>query len=46
MKILELIKNINFVGVKNLNDFEVESISCDTNEENLNGIYFCLIGYW
>lgn len=44
MKILELIKNINFVGVKNLNDFEVESISCDTNEENLNGIYFCLIG--
>lgn len=44
MKILELTKSIQFIGIKNLENFDVESLSCDSSENNKNGIYFCLVG--
>lgn len=44
MKILELVKSINFIGIRNLLDFEVEGLSCSTDEENKNGVFFCLMG--
>ena len=44
MRFYDIISNLKFMGIKNYKEMEIESLSCNTNEENKNGIYFCLKG--
>lgn len=44
MEIKNLLYNIDFIGVKNLKNFDVENLSCDSKERNDNGIFFCIQG--
>lgn len=44
MKILDIVKKLDFVGIKNLNNFDVDSLSCSTADKNPNGVFFCVVG--
>ena len=44
MEIKELIKDLDCSNIKNLQNFNVSSLSCKSNEKNPEGIYFCLQG--
>ena len=44
MRFYDIISNLKFMGIKNYKEMEIESLSCNTIEENKNGIYFCLKG--
>ena len=44
MRFYDIISNLKFIGIKNYKEMEIESLSCNTNECNKNGIYFCLKG--
>lgn len=44
MKILDIVKKLEFVGIKNLHDFDVDSLSCSTLDKNPNGVFFCIVG--
>jgi len=44
MKFYDIISNLKFMGIKNYKEMEIESLSSSTNDENKNGIYFCLKG--
>jgi len=44
MEIKELVKDLDYINIKNMQNFNVSSLSCKSGEENLDGIYFCLRG--
>ncbi len=44
MKILDIVQKLDFIGIKNLNNFDVESLSCSTKDKNPSGVYFCIVG--
>lgn len=44
MKVLDLAYKIDFIGIKNLKDLEIDNLSCKSNIVNTNGIFFCLVG--
>lgn len=44
MKILDIVKHIDFIGIKNLNNFDVECLSCSTADNNPSGVFFCIVG--
>ncbi|MBQ8431036.1 MAG: UDP-N-acetylmuramyl-tripeptide synthetase, partial [Clostridia bacterium] len=44
MDIKNILENVNFLGVKNFNQFDVENLTCNSHDDNENGIYFCLKG--
>ena len=44
MDIKEIIKDLDYINIKNLQNFDVCSLSCKSGEQNLDGIYFCLSG--
>lgn len=44
MNFYDIISNLKFIGIKNYKEMEINSLSCDTKEENKNGIYFCIKG--
>lgn len=44
MKILDIVKKLDFVGIKNLHDFDVNSLSCSTLDKNPSGVFFCIVG--
>lgn len=44
MNFYDIISNLKFIGIKNYKEMEIQSLSCNTNEENKNGIYFCIKG--
>lgn len=44
MNFYDIISNLKFIGIKNYKEMEINSLSCDSREENKNGIYFCIKG--
>ena len=44
MYIKELLEGVEVLAIKNAFNFDVKSLSCKSNEENENGVYFCLKG--
>ena len=44
MEICDLIKDLDYINIKNMQNFNVSSLSCKSYEENPDGIYFCLSG--
>lgn len=44
MNLYEIITNLKFIGIKNYKEMEIESLSCSSQEENKNGIFFCIKG--
>ena len=44
MEIKELIENLDYKNIKNLQNFDVSSLSCKSGDKNPDGIYFCLSG--
>ena len=44
MKLYDIISNLKFVGIKNYQECEIDSLSCKSSEKLKNGIYFCLKG--
>lgn len=44
MEIKELIKDLDYINIKNLQNFDVSSLSCKSGDQNPDGIYFCLQG--
>ena len=44
MKLYDIISNLKFIGIKNYQELEIDSLSCDSNERLNNGIYFCIKG--
>ena len=44
MKLYDIISNLKFVGIKNYQELEINSLTCSSKEKVENGIYFCLSG--
>lgn len=44
MKLYEIISNLQFVGIKNYQEQDIDSLSCNSSEKLRNGMYFCLSG--
>lgn len=44
MQLYEIISNLNFIGIKNYKELEINSLTCNSKELVNNGIYFCLKG--
>lgn len=44
MDLYNIISNTKFIGIKNYRDIEIKALSCNSKEENPNGIYFCIKG--
>ena len=44
MKLYDIISNLKFTGIKNYQELEIDSITCDSKEKISNGIYFCIKG--
>lgn len=44
MKLYDIIANMKFLGIKNYQELDIESLSCNTNDDSKNGIYFCIKG--
>ncbi len=44
MKLYDIISNLKFLGIKNYQELEIDSLSCDSREKLTNGIYFCIKG--
>ncbi len=44
MKLYDIISNLKFIGIKNYQDLEIDSLSCDSKEKLEKGIFFCIKG--
>ncbi len=44
MKLYDIISNLKFIGIKNFQDLEIDSLSCDSKEKLNNGVFFCIKG--
>lgn len=44
MNLHQLIQNVQFKGIKNYKELEIDNLSNTSKEKNPNGIYFCLKG--
>jgi len=44
MKLYDIISNLKFLGIKNYQEQEIDSLTCDSKENVSNGIYFCIKG--
>ncbi len=44
MKLYDIISNLKFIGIKNYKDIEIDSLTCNSKEKLVNGIYFCIKG--
>ena len=44
MKLYDIISNLKFIGIKNYQELNIDSLSCDSNEKINDGIYFCIKG--
>lgn len=44
MKLYDIIANLKFIGIKNYQEIEIDSLSCSSKEKLSNGIYFCIKG--
>ena len=44
MKLYDIISNLKFTGIKNYQELEINSLTCDSKEKVEKGIYFCLKG--
>ncbi len=44
MKLYDIISNLKFIGIKNYQELDINSLSCDSKEKLSNGIYFCIKG--
>ena len=44
MKLYDIISNLKFTGIKNYQELEINSLTCDSKERVEKGIYFCLKG--
>ena len=44
MQLYDIISNLKFIGIKNYQEKEINSLSCDSKEKLSNGIYFCIKG--
>ena len=44
MKLYDIISKMKFLGIKNYQEQDIDTLSCDTNERVNNGMYFCIKG--
>lgn len=44
MKLYDIISNLKFTGIKNYQELEIDSLTCNSKEKVNNGIYFCIKG--
>lgn len=44
MKLYDIISNLRFIGIKNYQDLDIESLSCDSKEKLEKGLFFCIKG--
>lgn len=44
MKLQQLIKNLQFKGIKNYKNLDIDGLTNDSNQATHNGVYFCLRG--
>lgn len=44
MKLYDIISNLKFIGIKNYQELEIDSLSCDSTEKLSEGMYFCIKG--
>ena len=44
MKLYDIISNLKFIGIKNFQHIDIDSLSCDSKDKLENGIYFCIKG--
>ncbi len=44
MKLYDIISSLKFIGIKNYQEIDIDSLSCDSKEKLNNGIYFCIKG--
>ena len=44
MKLYDIISNLKFIGIKNYQDMDIDSLTCDSKEKLCNGLYFCIKG--
>ncbi len=44
MKLYDIISNLKFIGIKNYQELDIDSLTCNSNEKVNNGIYFCIKG--
>ncbi len=44
MQLYDIISNLKFIGIKNYQEKDIDSLSCDSKEKITNGIYFCIKG--
>jgi UDP-N-acetylmuramoyl-L-alanyl-D-glutamate--2,6-diaminopimelate ligase len=44
MQLYDIISNLKFVGIKNYQEQEINSLTCNSKEKVSNGIYFCIKG--
>lgn len=44
MKLYDIIANLKFIGIKNYQELDINSLTCDSKEKVEKGIYFCLKG--
>ncbi len=45
MKFYNIISNLKFIGIKNYQDLEIDSLSCRYQEKCTNSIFFCIKGH-
>ena len=45
MLLYDIISNLKFIGIKNYQEIDIESLSCDSKEKLHNGIFFCIKGF-
>lgn len=44
MKLYDIISNLKFIGIKNYQELNIDSLTCDSKEKVNSGIYFCIKG--
>lgn len=44
MKLYDIIANLKFIGIKNYQELDIDSLTCDSKEKVSSGIYFCIKG--
>lgn len=44
MKLYDIISNLKFTGIKNYQELDIQSLTCNSKEKVEKGIYFCLKG--
>ena len=42
MKLYDIISNLKFKGIKNYQEKDIDSLTCNSKEKVANGIYFCI----